>query len=434
MPQDLKGVEIFSTGTHRGSETTTITEADLDQMVASYDALAGKDGFKPVLKLGHEDAQKYFGQKKGAPNLGFVERIWREGSKILADFANVPNAVIDLIRNRRYNSVSIEMYPKAQIGGKTFANVLTAVALLGAELPAVKGLKELAASLFEEEIFGERIELDWDAIYYADIPTDERKALAKKGIALPDGSYPIRNRADLENAIQAFGRANPGDRKKVANHIRTRARALNLTNLLPKDGVLANLLKAEQEDQIMFTQEQVDALIAAAVQKAVDTAKAEFEAKVAELTAKAEKAETDKKEAQTALRSYAESAQKREVATLVEGAIKAGKITPAQKDTVTAIAMNLSGTVKFGDGEKSMSDLFKELIAGMGTKVDLSEHTAGGSGEDNRESGDTPADEVHKRTVALVEKSEGKLEYAQAYDKVLAANPDLKQRYFAMEG
>ena len=34
----------------------------------------------------------------------------------------------------------------------------------------------------------------------------ERKVLAQKGLAMPDGGYPISNRKDLENAISAYGR------------------------------------------------------------------------------------------------------------------------------------------------------------------------------------------------------------------------------------
>ena len=61
----------------------------------------------------------------------------------------------------------------------------------------------------------------------------ERKAAADKGQAMPDGSYPIKNRTDLKNAIQAFGRAKNPD--AVKKHIIARAKALGATNLLPED-------------------------------------------------------------------------------------------------------------------------------------------------------------------------------------------------------
>ena len=73
----------------------------------------------------------------------------------------------------------------------------------------------------------------------AELPTGEkreytgetREDYAKRGLAMEDGSYPIRDVGDLKNAIQAFGRAkNPDATKK---HIKKRARALGATELLP---------------------------------------------------------------------------------------------------------------------------------------------------------------------------------------------------------
>jgi HK97 family phage prohead protease len=62
---------------------------------------------------------------------------------------------------------------------------------------------------------------------------DERKTLAKKGHAMPDGSFPIENESDLKNAIHAVGRASNPTAAKA--HIKKRARALGLTKLLPED-------------------------------------------------------------------------------------------------------------------------------------------------------------------------------------------------------
>lgn len=62
---------------------------------------------------------------------------------------------------------------------------------------------------------------------------DERKAMAEKGEALPDGSYPIATKGDLKNAIQAFGRA--GNSAKVKAHIKTRAKALDAEDMLPEE-------------------------------------------------------------------------------------------------------------------------------------------------------------------------------------------------------
>ena len=66
-----------------------------------------------------------------------------------------------------------------------------------------------------------------------DFNSKQRRQMAGRGQAMPDGSYPIANEQDLKNAIQAFGRAkNPS---AVKRHIITRARALGLTDLLPEE-------------------------------------------------------------------------------------------------------------------------------------------------------------------------------------------------------
>jgi len=62
---------------------------------------------------------------------------------------------------------------------------------------------------------------------------NRRMEYAKRGWALPDGSYPIRDVGDLRNAIQAFGLGK--DRDAAKRHIMKRARALGRTDLIPDD-------------------------------------------------------------------------------------------------------------------------------------------------------------------------------------------------------
>ena len=60
-----------------------------------------------------------------------------------------------------------------------------------------------------------------------------RMDYAKRGLALPDGSYPIRDVGDLRNAIQAYGLGK--DREAAKRHIMKRARALGRTDLIPEN-------------------------------------------------------------------------------------------------------------------------------------------------------------------------------------------------------
>jgi hypothetical protein len=65
----------------------------------------------------------------------------------------------------------------------------------------------------------------------ADFSDDERKELAAKGQAMKDGSYPIRNKDDLGNAISAFGRAS--NKAATKRWIIKRAKELGATDMLP---------------------------------------------------------------------------------------------------------------------------------------------------------------------------------------------------------
>jgi Mu-like prophage I protein len=68
---------------------------------------------------------------------------------------------------------------------------------------------------------------------HKDFSETDRKKLAQTGAAMPDGSFPIRNEADLKHAIQAIGRAK--DPAAAKRHIVKRARALGKGDLIPDE-------------------------------------------------------------------------------------------------------------------------------------------------------------------------------------------------------
>ena len=66
-----------------------------------------------------------------------------------------------------------------------------------------------------------------------DYSDKERQMLARRDMALPDGSFPIVTVADLRNAIQSVGRAS--NYARARNHIIRRAGALGREELLPEE-------------------------------------------------------------------------------------------------------------------------------------------------------------------------------------------------------
>tara|TARA_R110000868_G_scaffold352564_3_gene613813 strand:- start:4729 stop:5739 length:1011 start_codon:yes stop_codon:yes gene_type:complete len=154
----MKNVEIFGIGKWRGSREVAVDGAMLDRIVDNFQNLNSKvQGYAPAVKLGHNN-------RIGEPAFGWVTALRRDGDKLVADFSDVPENIVDKVSKRQYNSVSIELWPSVEYAGQVFKDVLGAVALLGAEWPAVKGLKPLSASIFAEDNTGEWFEKDTEVM------------------------------------------------------------------------------------------------------------------------------------------------------------------------------------------------------------------------------------------------------------------------------
>jgi hypothetical protein len=151
---DLIGREIFAVGKWNNME---FKEDDLDEIVANFETL--KDIHKVPLKFGHNDEQPAL---DGQPAIGWISRVFREGNKLFADFTNMPKVVMDAIKNKLYRTVSIELLFDVDHKGKRFGHVLDAVALLGADQPAVNTLEDLSKLLAARTSFagGRRVNFE----------------------------------------------------------------------------------------------------------------------------------------------------------------------------------------------------------------------------------------------------------------------------------
>lgn len=139
--------EIMKVGKWNASgQVIDVTSEYLDQLVANYENLNSKvTGFGIPIKLGHNT-------RVGEPAYGWATNVRRQGDTLLADFADVPSEIVDAVKAKRYNALSVEIWPKVKYAGQEFTQVLSGVALLGSEWPAVKGLKPLSAfAEFETE-------------------------------------------------------------------------------------------------------------------------------------------------------------------------------------------------------------------------------------------------------------------------------------------
>jgi len=143
---ELKDIEVFATGKWNGHE---ITDKDLDDIVNNTNEIIDK--LKPMVKLGHDDKQRLL-QNTGLPAGGWITKLKKVGDKILVNIREVPKVLYQLIQNGAYKRISSEIlndYTEPSTK-KTYKKVLSAIAFLGGDLPAVTNLKDIAA-LFDSD-------------------------------------------------------------------------------------------------------------------------------------------------------------------------------------------------------------------------------------------------------------------------------------------
>lgn len=166
MANDIKGVEIFAEGTWIGSLGLMKWSAeDVDEIVKNTNTLIKEGVMKPPrLKFGHSEEQigeavVMDGQMDGDPALGSVVNLQAfttdfgggDGKKrkrrvLKADFVDMPDIVFQAVEAKLYTDVSAEVEFIKGIGW-----FISAVALLGADIPAVKGLSDLQTFLTSAE-------------------------------------------------------------------------------------------------------------------------------------------------------------------------------------------------------------------------------------------------------------------------------------------
>lgn len=239
-------IEVFATGTWGG---LTWTEGDLDQMVANFTALAPY--IKPPVKLGHNDEQP-LAQKDGQPAFGWVSGLRRMGSKLIATVADMPAKLRDLIDKRAYRRLSSEIYPEwegtgaeANLKSGVVGKVLSAVALLGADIPEVKTLDDLHA-LFAIEAGGLVLAGATDgAQWFSAVP--EPAPIAGARVAAPHASTPSKEPTGAaeddmdEAAVKAMIEEAT---KATADAVRAEVKAEMAETVAAKDAELKRLTDA----------------------------------------------------------------------------------------------------------------------------------------------------------------------------------------------
>ena len=385
----LNGVEIFSTGTHNGDK---YTGDDLDAMVEAFNSL----DFKPPLKSGHAK------DDPGHPALGWVTNLRRLGDKLVADFADMPKLVYDYIRDKRFNTVSSEIYWNLKRGSNTFSRALKAVALLGAEIPAVAGLRPLH-ELFNADDADAVVKQGTTAI----LNYSKDEVMNEEEIKKLNEDLAVAKKAAADQTAKAEAAEKAA--KESADKIAALEAVVKAGGTV--DATLRNLKDAENEAKLKTLSSNLEAATA--------TAKAEREARAALETASADK------EARIA---KLEEAQR--VAKLGEVAAKCRipALRPFVQQFVDLATRQADAKVYAADGVSQIPamaavEAFVKFSNDNAAKLFtvVSNHTT-----DNGGTGDVQGDVDAKIRKYAAEHSKT---YEQAMDAVFTADPLLKAEY-----
>jgi len=162
----IKEVHIFKAGTQTSAQgiTREFTKNDLEQIADSYNP----DVHEAPIRIGHEDNDK-------TPAWGWVKGVKVKGDELYAEIDFSPLAS-DYVQNGLYKKVSASFYsPESKINPEPGRWSLRHVALLGAQPPAVKGLKGFAYEESEDGVFEFSTSLAPEAVFDEELgPTLKR--------------------------------------------------------------------------------------------------------------------------------------------------------------------------------------------------------------------------------------------------------------------
>lgn len=323
---DFTNVELFRAGTWTDSKgrTRKWTVRDLQEIATAYSET--KDDVHAPIKLGHDDSQKLV---DGEPAMGWLENIRRTGDRLIGDFIGVPDKLAKLISEGAYRARSVELQPDFKVGEKTYKWLVTGVALLGAKLPAVSGLKDIV-NLYESAHLD--YNADYELVLYQESEDDDFDAelesiFERLNTALKNkrGAPQIRAlQLALKNAINSSkGRSNNEmDKEKLSKLLG-----------ISKDASDEDFEKAITDLQGKSEHSKFSKLLGLSE----DASEADFEKAITDLKGKAEHADSNS-DAEKRLIELEKKQAVQEATAVVDEAIKAGKLLPKQKEMALKMA------------------------------------------------------------------------------------------------
>lgn len=331
----MKSLQIFKPGRHTAMSGATLefTESDLKASAEAYDPALHE---APIV-VGHP--------KTDDPAYGWIKSLGFAEGKLEAEPHQVDTHFAELVATGRYKKISASFYaPDSPNNPKPGVYYLRHVGFLGAQPPAVKGLKTASFADSEQGV-----------VEFSD--------------------WTMRTNASLWRRMRDWIISQSGI--ETANQVIPDYEITTLEESALKDEPRPAFTEpTEEEKQNMLTKEQLD-------KQAQELADREAKIKADE-AAFAER-ETRVKVAEEKQRAEAAAARRTTITTRIDAVVAAGRLLPKDKDAAIAFAAALpeDGTIEFGEGDKKVSqpagDWFLSFVEGLPVQVDLKERGKGGA-------------------------------------------------------
>lgn len=325
------GIEILRPGTFTAvsGQRVTFGAAELADAAASYDPALHE---APIV-VGHPQSD--------GPAYGWVTGLQVEGERLVAAPGQVDPAFAELVAAGRYKKVSASFYgPDAAANPKPGHWYLRHVGFLGAQPPAVKGLKAVSLAEGEDGV----VEL-----------AEARLGWVLRNLGAMLGG--LRDMVVADRGVEAADTILPAWRLQDLNDEAARAEADDATPAFTEHN--------PQQETVVDKTDKTAAEAAAAL-----------EARAAEL----DERQVALAEQQKQLDTRAAALRGQEDARAIDQLVAAGKVLPAQKDGLVAFMASLgeSGVVSFGEGEarvdkKPARDFLLEFLGGLPKRIELGE-------------------------------------------------------------
>ena len=315
----MKPFQIFRPGEHTAMDGTRLafSESDVRATADAYDPAVHE---APIV-VGHPAAD--------APAYGWVRALSFEGGALIADPAQVEPAFAELLAQGRYKKVSASFYrPDAAVNPRPGSWYLRHVGFLGAQPPAVKGLKS--------------IELGGSTDGCVTVEFGE-----VSGWLLSSVFRRLRDFMIAEFGPDKAEQALPGDFVD----------SMQMQAATPDATAPAAYRETDAKEDEMTTD-----LVARTA--AIEAAEAQIEADRAALAEEQ--------------RAFAERERRHEAAAFVDGLVEAGRLLPRDRDGTTTLLTCLPAeTRQFAEGAETTADAFlRDLLSRLPVQVEFRELAA----------------------------------------------------------